>query len=282
MQHPDSTAAAQPAVALPALSGTYFTRTDDWLQPTELCRGPWDADSCHAGPPTAMLARAMEQALAAAGLTQSLKRITVNLVRPAPMAGFYARAEITRAGRSVTTLSASLVDADGRERINATGLALRADLNQSLPTIPSVPPATLTDAQPKDFPITRSAHNHRSFTHSIQTVYPDGHDGSPGPTTAWMRSVPLLPDEAPSPFQAICPLADCGNAFSRNAEPWEVAFVNADLTVDLHRAPRGEWFGTQCESHWHPDGTGLADALLFDALGPVGRALQTLLLTPSN
>ena len=83
-----------------------------------------------------------------------------------------------------------------------------------------------------------------------------------------------------SPFQRICPLADCGNAFSRHADPDQMRFVNTDLVVALHRDPVGEWMGSQVTSHWHPTGVGLADALLFDDEGAVGRALQTLLLRP--
>ena len=36
--------------------------------------------------------------------------------------------------------------------------------------------------------------------------------------------------------------------------------------------------GSRSGSTWQPTGIGLADALLFDDEGPVGRALQTLLL----
>ena len=108
--------------------------------------------------------------------------------------------------------------------------------------------------------------------------YPPDQDPGPGASTVWMNTAPLLPGETPSPFQAICPLADCGNAFSRHAEPWEVAFVNADLTIALHRDPEGEWFGSRTVSWWQPSGVGLADALLFDDSGPVGRALQTMVL----
>jgi hypothetical protein len=57
--------------------------------------------------------------------------------------------------------------------------------------------------------------------------------------------------------------------------------VNADLTINLHREPRGEWFGSRSVSHWQSNGIGLADALIFDEFGPVGRATQTLLLTPN-
>jgi hypothetical protein len=50
----------------------------------------------------------------------------------------------------------------------------------------------------------------------------------------------------------------------------------------LHREPVGEWFGIQAVSHWQPDGIGMADALLFDTEGAVGRALQTLLIRPAG
>jgi hypothetical protein len=93
-----------------------------------------------------------------------------------------------------------------------------------------------------------------------------------------MRTVPLVLGEEASPFQRICALADCGNAISRNADPDDLAFMNTDLTVLLHRLPVGEWFGVDSVSRWEPSGVGMSDSLLFDEHGPVGRALQTLII----
>jgi hypothetical protein len=114
----------------------------------------------------------------------------------------------------------------------------------------------------------------------VETRYPPGHDNSPGPTTAWLRTLPLVAGETPTPFQRLCPLADCGNALSRNGEPDTASFINPDLTIVLHRLPEGDWLGSSSVSHWQPNGIGLADALLFDERGPVGRALQTLVIRP--
>ena len=139
----------------------------------------------------------------------------------------------------------------------------------------------LADAAPGEFPIGPFRHGLPGFRHAVEVRYPDGEDHGPGATTVWMRTVPLLPDEEPSPFQRICPLADCGNAFSRHAEPDQVQFVNTDLVVALHRDPVGEWLGSRAVSHVAAEGVGLADALLFDDEGPVGRALQTMLLRPA-
>ena len=134
---------------------------------------------------------------------------------------------------------------------------------------------------PGDFPVAKVAHDEPGFRHAVEIRYPPGEDNAPGLTTVWMRTVPLLPDEAMTPFQRISPLADCGNTFGRLTEPGEVRFVNPDLVIALHRDPVGEWMGSRSGSTWQPTGAGLAEALLFDDEGPVGRALQTLLLRRS-
>jgi hypothetical protein len=251
----------------------------DWFVPTDFARGPWDVDACHGGPPAALLARAVERALP----DFSLARLTVELVRPVPMAGFSIRTEIVKAGRATGATRALIVDGDGGVRAIATGMHLA---RSPIPLFPAtldnsglVTPR-LADAEPGEFPIARISHDRPGFVRSVATRYPDGDGTGTGTTTVWMRTVAMLPDEEPSPFQRICPLADCGNAFSRHAEPDQVRFINTDLTIALHRDPSGEWMGSRVWSHWQPSGIGLADALLFDDDGPVGRALQTLLLRP--
>lgn len=260
----------------------YTTLEGDWFSPTSFCRGPWDAGSCHAGPPSGLLARAMEQALHAAGSEQQLVRLTVDLNRPVPMAGFRVTAVVERAGRSVSTLRAVLTDGDGKERIEGRGLAVRTvEGVRPLPTA-VLPTPSFDEAEPGDFPIQRTLHGLPAFGGSTELRYPPGEGPGTGPTTVWMRTVPLVAGEEPSPFQRICPLADCGNALSRNADPTEVGFVNPDLTIELHRPPQGEWLGSASTSVWQPSGVGLAQAQLFDTVGPLGVALQTLLLTPRD
>lgn len=257
------------------MTDAFFTTTDgSWFTPTSHSRGPWSADNCHAGPPTGLIARAMQRAVPAKRLT----RVTVELTKPIPFAGFRVEADVGHEGKTVTTSSAMITDGDGVVRVRAFGLHLRASAPQDLPTTTETF-GSPTEAATNDFPIRETLHGLPAFNgDGVEVKYPPGHGPEPGPTVAWMRTVPLLADEEPSPFERICPLADCGNAFGRNAEPWEVSFVNPDLTVVLHRDPVGEWLGTSAVSRWEHDGIGMADALLFDELGPVGRAVQTLLV----
>ena len=263
------------------MSETFFDlELDDgteWFRPTDACRGPWDPDACHAGPPTGLLARAAERAVPG----QRLVRILVDLVRPIPHAGFRIDARVERTGRTVTTTVLTLLDRDDRPVVTARGMHLTEQPVRSLPTPPAGTPR-LVDASPGRFAIGHGAHGLPMFSSGVEMRYPAGDDHLPGPTTAWMRTLPLLPGEEASGFQRICPLADCGNAISRNGEPGRFAFVNTDLVLYVHREPVGEWFGSQAISYWEQDGIGIADALLFDDQGPVGRAVQGLVIRTSE
>ena len=224
-----------------------------------------------------MLARASAALVA----DQRLARLTVDLVRPIPHAGFRIEGEVIRAGRTVSTTALTIVDVEGRTVVTASGLHMTPQPEAALPTAPSDTPR-VADAEPGEFPIVDAGHDLTGFRDSSEMRYPAGDDHEPGPTTAWMRTVPLLADENVSGFSRICPLADCGNTISRNADTDRFQFVNTDLTVAIHREPVGESFGMRAVSRWERDGIGMSDALLFDDHGPVGRAIQTLLIRPRN
>jgi hypothetical protein len=223
--------------------------------------------------------RALERALPA----QRLARVSVDLGRPVPMAGFRIATEVLRTGRATAITRATIIDGDGRERVTATGLhgaVTPVPLFSSTLDNSGIVTPRLADAVPGPFPIAPRSDGRTMFRDAVTLRYPPGEDNLPGATTVWMRAMPLLPDEEPSPFQRIGPLADCGNAFSRHTERDRLQFINADLIIVLHRDPVGEWLGSRAVAQWQPSGVGLADALLFDDEGPVGRALQTLLLRP--
>ena len=120
------------------------------------------------------------------------------------------------------------------------------------------------------------------FRDAVEMRYPPGQDEGPGPTTFWMRSIGLFPGEEMSPFQRVCCIADCTNAFSRHRDGMDVGFINPDLHIALHRDPIGEWIGSSARSIWEPTGVAVAEARLFDEHGSIGLAAQTLVLTPAG
>jgi len=54
--------------------------------------------------------------------------------------------------------------------------------------------------------------------------------------------------------------------------------VNVDTSLQLHRAPVGDWIGLDAEVCYGPDGAGLGRATLADIDGALGFAQQSLLL----
>jgi hypothetical protein len=100
-----------------------------------------------------------------------------------------------------------------------------------------------------------------------------------GPATVWFKlGVPIVPGEEPSPLMRAVAAADFGNGISRVLDFTKHLFINPDLTVYLHRRPRGQWIALDAETLASPNGVGLAQSRLFDRDGHVGSSLQALLL----
>jgi hypothetical protein len=259
------------------MTAAYFT-TDDgvWFRGTGYVRGPWDLNSCHAGPPTGLMARALERLVS----DKLLTRMSVEIARPIPMGGFRVETEFRKEGRAVTLTTARILD-DERVYAAAQAMHLR-EIDLETKSAPFDVP-DFEAAIPGPFPITDTLHGEQAFPSSIEVRFdPSASIGKGGFTIMWLRNrVPLLEDEEPSGFQRLCPLADSGNGISYNEYLDRVLFVNPDLLLSVHRQPEGEWMGSRSISHWGDNGIGIADSELFDRTGPVGRATQNLLLDPA-
>ena len=159
--------------------------------------------------------------------------------------------------------------------MNAEALALsRAELG-----IPA-PPPQMDELPPSEAaPIEFHFHDSKpSYAAGMELRFARGTFGE-GDVMAWMRMrLPLLGDADPSPLERTLIAADSGNGVSQRVSPMEYTFVNADLTVTLHHLAEGEWIGMAARTDFDADGIGVADARLYDAIGPIGRGIQTLLI----
>lgn len=99
-----------------------FTRDGDRYVPTELARGPWTPQAQHGGAPAALLARIVERR--AGGEAMFVARLTIELLRPVPIAPLATRARIVRPGRKVQLVEASLFDG-ATEVARCTALRIR-------------------------------------------------------------------------------------------------------------------------------------------------------------
>jgi hypothetical protein len=98
-----------------------------------------------------------------------------------------------------------------------------------------------------------------------------------GPATVWLRMLgPLVEGEEPSPLERLMVAADAGNGVSAALDWRRFLFINTELSVHILRPPEGEWVCLDAVTY--VDGIGLADTVLWDERGRIGRGSQTLLV----
>ena len=92
------------------------------------------------------------------------------------------------------------------------------------------------------------------------------------PSTAWMK-IPcdFVAGEETSPLVRVAALSDFTNALAHfRAKGEVVGFINADITLYLHRHPTGEWICLEVEGNAQPNGIATARATLYDQEGSIG------------
>jgi hypothetical protein len=250
--------------------GAFFAQESGRFVPSEATRGPWDPDAQHAGPPSALLGRAIERCEPRDGMR--VGRVTFEILRPVPLEPLTVEARVVRPGRSVELLEGSLSGPDG-ELMRARAWRLQAgDVELDGPADPA-PPGPAEGAAGDFFPTGQPVGYHTAMEYS----FVKGAFLEPGPATVWMRMrMPLIAGEQPTPLQRVLIAADSGNGVSAALDWREYLFINTDLSVHLLRPPAGEW--VCLDAITHVDGLGLSDTALWDERGRIGRAAQTLLV----
>ncbi|MFM2120240.1 MAG: hypothetical protein RL722_1708 [Pseudomonadota bacterium] len=266
-----------PATPLPPAA--YLPLGPGRFQATELTRGPWNPDHQHAGPPIALLCRAIEQEAAADGLGH-VARITANLLRPVPIAELQIELRRDYVGRNAGHFGASLL-AEGKEVVRLTALVQREielELPAGLDNQPgSMPPRVPALCEPGLMPF---AGRQIGYGNLVENRMAAGRMFA-GACQAWFRlQHPLVLGEATSPYQAVCVAADSGNGVSATLDYRQWLFVNSDLTINFLRRPQGDWVCLDARTQWGDHGGGLAESALWDSAGKVGRATQSLVLRP--
>lgn len=268
----DSPSNGAPAAAYTALDARSF-------RASALTRGPWDPGHQHAGPPIALVCRAVEKAASEHGLTH-IARLTANLLRPIPIGDLIVEVMTDYVGRNAGHFSAHLMAGD-KDVARFTALAQRestVELPDELPGHP-LPLAPLAPgASPAaNFPF---AGRQLGYADLVEARMARGTLWK-GPCAVWFRMRhPLLEGEASSPYQRVAVAADSGNGVSAVLDYERYSFVNSDLTINLLRRPVGEWICLDARTALGTEGGGLAESALYDERGLIGRATQSLAVRP--
>jgi hypothetical protein len=257
---------------------------DDRVCATEYTRGPWDPNHQHGGAPAALMMRAFEALDDHAGALV-ISRVTYELVKPVPLGDLIVRTEIVRPGRRVQVLEGSISTPDGTEVLKARAQrVLRAPVtaggessahHSAAEAAGGIvqPPASWSTAVASGFGSERTLFP----GDGTEIRFVEGSFLAPGPATAWFRlRVPVVAGETPTPMQRLAAASDYPNGISAELDWSRYVFINPDLTLYVERAPVGEWVALRAATRVLAGGTGVAQAVLYDEQGRVGRSLQSL------
>lgn len=257
------------------MSDSFYVDLGDGLfRSTLWTTGPWGPGAQHAGPPSALMGRAIE---AVAPKGAHIARVTSEILRPVPVADLKVEANVRRPGRSVSLLEATL-SAGGDEVMRASAWAIRtADLDVPAGAAPTVPPPPPPDALPDLF----ESRDETDYIAAMEWRFVSGSFFELGPATAWLRmKMPLVEGEDPTPLQRVLTAADSSSGISGALDFSRWLYVNPDLSVHLHRPLEGEWVCLEAATFPEGSGVGLTAAMLYDRRGPVGRSAQSLFVAP--
>jgi hypothetical protein len=257
------------------MTDAFYVPDGDRYVSTDWTRGPWGPDSQHAGPPSALLGRAIE---ALPGEDLRVARFTLEILRPIPIETFRVEARVVRQTRRTQLAEASL-STDRHEVARATAWRILA------------PPERTAEIalEPPPHPGPEECGPFENFWAAYEPNYLLGMEwrgaaGSfmeAGPAAAWARPrIPLVAGEEVSPLTRVLALADSGNGISATLPFDRFLFINTELTVHLARMPEGEWVCLDAITRIGPEGVGLAQSVLWDERGRIGAGAQALLVAP--
>ncbi|TNC25425.1 thioesterase family protein [Amycolatopsis alkalitolerans] len=261
-------------------SAFYLPLGENRFQPTVHTAGPWTPGAQHFGPPSSLLARALEEL--PAERESELARVTVEILGPAPLTELRVAARIDRPGRSVELLVAEL-SAGARTVARASAWRLIRTESPGVANLPSGGWPKPEDCPPSNWPESwlSDEGGRAGYLDAVEWRSVSGGLEVPGPAALWGRQrVALVDGEEATPMQRLFAVADSGNGASSFLDPRRWWFINSELTVHVQRPPQGEWIGLDAATTVGPGGVGTAASTLRDLEGPVGFGAQALMVRP--
>ncbi|KAB7740233.1 thioesterase family protein [Parvibaculum sedimenti] len=238
--------------------------------------GPWDPSMQHGGAPSALVAWVVENIPTAAPM--QVARMTIDLLRPVPIAPLEIRSEVVREGKKIQLCGVSLF-AGGKECVRASALKIRV---ADYPELNGVAEAAASLPSPAESaPIEEVVRRSSGFISGVEVRNAIGNFGllsGGGPAACWFRSVrPIVAGEANTPLMRAALTSDfCNGVSSVLDRGW--TFLNGDLSINFARMPVGEWIALDAETWIDERGVGIAAGKLADERGYFGRAVQSLVV----
>ena len=245
-----------------------FEETVEGLAPAPHARSPWSPDMLHGRFLAGLMARAIDRDHGDPRLP--MVRLTVDMFRPAPMMPMAVTTTVIRDGNRVRSVDAAMHS--GGVLIARASSMMLARSEQRKAAVWATQPWS-SPADPESLPVSTLGR----VPFDARTFGPGGPIGGPsspldGPRRGWMQEAhPLLAGEVASPLVRLAMTADFASPLVNSGDPTH-RFINADLTLYIHRLPQGPWIGLEATGHLDAEGIAIGHATMFDADGPLAFA----------
>ncbi|HUO11672.1 MAG TPA: acyl-CoA thioesterase domain-containing protein [Caulobacteraceae bacterium] len=248
----------------------FFRRAGDAYQPTPSSRGPWSETSLHGRVVAGLLAHVIEQRYGAPEFMPA--RFTVDMYRLPDLSAAGVTVTPIREGNRIKVIDAEYL-VDGVSMARATCVFLRKTQN---PEGNVWTPPNWDAPLPKDIQPPQDARNGMGGMWATRPI-----SGGFGVLAAekklWMSEVRDLVDgEAWTPFGRVAVAADFASPFANSGDQG-LGWINADITLYLHRLPVTEWIGFEVKNHGATDGVAVGECWLHDEAGAIGTSSVTAL-----
>ena len=258
-----------------------FVEENGYYMPTEHAASPWGPVTIHGGASAGLMTSLMEEQFPTD--TMQLARLTVDLFRPVPMAPLEPRSRIIRDGKRIIVLELSLFH-EGQEICRSNALIVEKK-EVELPThaqLPELPPQKIADAFAQNEVIGINAINKAADIeyppglHTLIPLKPVFLNLGVGRGCSWVR-LPLQVRAGieNSPLVSVATLSDFSNGFAQLYLSPEQGFINADITLNLHRMPVDDWIAIDAHARAQPNGISMVETVLYDQKGMIGRVSQS-------
>lgn len=256
------------AFYLPTAAGLY--------RPTRATESPWDGSAQHGGPPAALLAQAIDEAVpGAADGTLRLARIALEFLGPIPRREVQVEVSPVKPGRRVNLTDARLL-VDGRPVVLARAWHIATGptppaAGVAFPAVSALPGPT----EQRYF----FGQADWGYGRAIEWRFVTSDFDELGPADVWTRvRIPLIDGRPLRGLHRALLVADSANGVSAELPLSQWFSIPPTMSTTLLRHPEGEWVNLAARTRFAPDGLGITQADLADASGWLGAVDQPLLV----
>jgi hypothetical protein len=253
---------------------SFFEYDGESFRPTDRARGPWGHETMHGRVVAGLFARCFEEQYG--DEDYQFARLTVDLFRMPTMDPVQIATERIREGRRIR-VAQGVATIQGKEIARATvGQLRRGDAPAGFIWQPDdwdgPKPAELDPMPAND-----------DWIPMWETRPIEGSSfAGTGQKRMWIRETQgLVAGEALTPFVRVAGAADIASPLVMSSDRG-LQYVNADISIYLHRLPIGEWIGWEGWDHGSAEGVAQGECRIYDERGSIGRSVVCAVANPTS